>query len=139
MKFKTPALSDEFSRLHPDVIAAVKALDDFSHANRLPELVVTHAIRTPAQQEDIYWRGIAKNTGLPESEARAQARKKFSWHLAKCAVDLRNNHYTAVQLQQALEFLKRGREHPLWEVISHDVGRGNHLHIGRRDFAWQRG
>lgn len=139
MKFKTPALEAEFSRLHPDVIAAVKALDDFSHANRLPELVVTHAIRTPQQQEDIYWRGIAKNTGLPEAEARAAARKKFSWHLCRCAVDLRNRHYTAAQLAQVMEFLRDGRERPHWEVISHDVGRGQHLHIGRRDEAWRKG
>ena len=139
MKFKTPALAAEFNRLHPDVIAAVKALDDFSHANRLPELVVTHAIRTPEMQEDIYWRGIHKSTGLSEKEARAQARKKFSWHLARCAVDLRNNHYTAVQRKQVMEFLRDGRERPHWEVIEHDVGRGDHIHLGRRDFGWQRG
>lgn len=138
MRFKTPSLAQEFARLHPDVIAAVKALDDFSHANRLPELVVTHAIRTPAQQEAIYWRSIAKAKGLSEAEARAEARRKFSWHLCRCAVDLRNNHYTAVQLAQVMDFLKRGREAPLWEVISHDVGRGNHLHLGRRDFSWRR-
>lgn len=139
MKFKTPALADEFARLHPDVIAAVRALDDFSHENRLPELVVTHAIRTPEMQEAIYWRGLAKSKGLSEADARAEARKKFSWHLARCAVDLRNNHYTAVQRRQVMEFLKQGREKPHWEVIEHDVGRGDHIHLGRRDFDWMRG
>ena len=90
-------------------------------------------------QEDIYWRGIAKSKGLPETEARAEARKKFSWHLARCAVDLRNRHYTPVQLQQVMEFLQRDRKHPLWEILNHDVGRGDHLHIGRRDYSWRKG
>jgi hypothetical protein len=137
VKFKTAALEFEFDGVHPGVAATLHALDEYSEAMGLPEVVVTDVLRTPAQQEAIYWRALQKAGNLTEEEARSAARKKFSWHLVAAAVDLRNTHYSRAQLEEAVAFLKKGRSAPMWEVLSHDVGQGHHLHVGRKDFSWR--
>lgn len=120
MKFALPHLENEFEHLHPDVRYAVMDLDKYCLANRMPEVVVTHVLRTAKQNDAIY-------NGL----------KKFSWHMCFCAADLRNRHYTRTQLRNLFEYLKSGRDDSRFEILDHDVGRGAHLHIGRRDFEWR--
>lgn len=146
MKFKTAALQVEFDGLHPEVRRGVSDLDKWSVANGIPEVVVTHVFRTKAFQEETYWPAIAKRlaaenpkrpVGEIEAEARAEARKKFSWHLVHCAIDIRNRHYSPDQRRRVMGFLQRGRAAPIWEVLEHDVGRGDHIHLGIRDFSWR--
>lgn len=137
MKFLTPKLEAEFAQLHPDVRFSIIDLDDWSAASGLPEVVITHVNRTEEQQEAIYWKQIQKAEGLREKEAREKARKKFSWHRVRCAVDLRNKHYTKQQRGQVVLRLMQGRTKGPWEILEHDVGRGDHIHVGRRDFAFR--
>lgn len=137
MKFKVPWLESEFAHLHPHVQSALKALDAYSASHGLPEPLVTHCFRNASQQEAYYWRGIEKRLGVTEAEARQAARSRFSWHRVGCAADVRNSHYTPKQLEEVLSFLREGRASPLWEILSHDVGRGEHLHLARRDFSWR--
>jgi hypothetical protein len=141
VKFKTPALEFEFGHLHPDVKRLGYDLDAFLFANQMPELVITHVLRTDAQSEEIYWRSFLKG-GLSEPEARKKAREKFSWHKVLCAFDARTRNpgagarYTKRQMEDILAFLKKGRDPAMWELLAHDVS-GPHLHVGRRDFAWR--
>jgi hypothetical protein len=72
------------------------------------------------------------------------ALNKFTWHRCRCAVDLRNNHYSGDQFRQVKtwwenylvqrEADKPGRQ---YEFLAHDIGRGNHFHLGYRDFQAQ--
>lgn len=137
MIFKGAAMLQESKQLHPDVKFALLDLDDFCKAKGYPEIVVTMVLRTAAQQEEIYWRQIANSMHLSEIEARKLARKKFSWHKVGCAADIRNRHYTKEQRGQIMLHLLEGRTKGPWEILEHDVGRGDHIHIGRRDFAFR--
>lgn len=138
MKFKEPELQAELQLIHPDVAETLRALDAWSSANALPEVVVTHVFRTPKFQEETYYKGFM-NTGFSEEVSRKMARVKFSWHLVHCAVDIRNRQYIeAGKLTQVMKFLKDGRDRPMYEILSHDVSRGQHLHIGRCDFTWRK-
>jgi hypothetical protein len=136
VKFKTPALEFEFGHLHPDVKRLAFDLDAFLFANQMPELVITHVLRNDNQSEEIYWRWFMKK-GQSEPEARKSARAKFSWHKVLCAFDARNKNYSKSQLARIMEFLKQGRDTSIWELLSHDVGKGDHIHVGKRDFAWR--
>lgn len=138
MKFKTPELEDEFRILHPEVPPVLWDLDRWSDEEGLPEVVVTHVVRTPEQQAEFYWQDFQRRLGLEEKEARNLASKKFSWHSVRCAVDIRNSHYTHEQLLAVLQHLKPLCRSPMWELLSHDIGRGEHIHIGRQDFAWRK-
>lgn len=137
MKFKAPTLAEEFERIHPELRRALTGFDAWSHAKGFPEVVVTHVMRTPTFQESTYWQKLAKETGLAEAEARALARRKFSWHLIGCAADLRNTHYSEEQLDDAMAWFAANCTEPLFEVKRHDVGRGDHIHVGRRDYSWR--
>jgi hypothetical protein len=138
MRWTTPQLEAEFLRVHPDVSAVLVGLDEWSRARNLPEVWVTHVLRTQKEQEEIYWPTLVKLHHLSEEAARAKARVRFSWHLVACAVDIRNRNYTGDELQAVMGYLN-GRCTPgPWELLSHDVGRGSHVHVGRRDFTWRR-
>lgn len=145
MKFKTPALEFEFTGLHPDVRKKLIELDIWSVDRGFPEVVITEAFRTPAQMEATYWKSIAAKlaTELPEASpaareavARSRARAKFSWHLVRCAADIRNRHYTPIQGRAVLTWLKDNCVAG-FEVVQHDVGRGDHIHLGKRDPEWK--
>jgi hypothetical protein len=137
MKFKTPELAEQFARVHPLTHEAVTKLDEWSKGRHFPEVTVTHVYRTPQVQEGIYWKGIFAAGGLTEEAAKAKARSKFSWHLVGCGCDLRNIEYSADQLVAVVNFLREGRDDSAWEILSHDVGRGSHLHVGFKDTAWR--
>jgi hypothetical protein len=137
MKFKFPYLQTQLYSVHGDVRNALDKLDGWSMKKGFRELVITHVLRTPAEMEDIYWASIQERTGVGEVEARLRAREKFSWHLVGCAVDFRNTEYSKEQLEEVMAYLRAGRYIPMWEILSHDVGRGAHGHIGRKDFTWR--
>lgn len=86
----------------------------------------------------------------PEGLAK-WAEDKFSWHLVGCALDFRTEQsgkpvYTPSQHRLVLAWFRKEthRQQPgdpaaqLWEFLEHDVGRGDHMHVGRRDFGWRR-
>lgn len=136
MRFKNATLELQFLEVHPMVRKAVLELDYWSAERQMPEVVVTQVFRTLRQQEDLYWPQFAA-AGADEKTARRMARDKFSWHLCRCAVDIRNHHYSANQLREVMEHLSSGRNGHDWEILSHDMGHGNHLHIARRDQEWK--
>jgi hypothetical protein len=127
----------------------VEALDVWSRENGLPEAFVTEILRTPEQQEDIYSRYalglIAKlrdGQDMPPKDRamalelsklvlpdiREWARRRFSWHLVGCAVDLRSRHYSMSQLARVMKFLRKRCLGPSWLVLAHDVT-APHIHI----------
>lgn len=65
---------------------------------------------------------------------------RWTWHRIAHAVDLRNSHYRGEELRTVVAWLEKeislreaakpGRQ---WEFLVHDIGRGNHIHIGCRD------
>lgn len=137
MLFKTAAIEQQYPRLHLELRKVLTELEVQNELWELPKLVITEAFRTPAEQEEIYWRSMLKRkdvTGkmvpVPEREARMLARRKFTFHFVGAAVDLR-----AHDPDRALAWLQ-GR---LWnvraghELLIHDVGTGKHLHVAVRD------
>lgn len=138
MKYKneSPRLKEEFTKLHENCLMAANNLENFLTLNSMPEAVVTHILRTIPEQEDIYWRNIMVAQKLTEVDARAKARAQWSWHLVYCAFDLRDFIYTPAQLRRIVDFLMV--EYPAsqgWEILCHNVGSGNHLHVGFRDYS----
>jgi hypothetical protein len=138
MFFKFANLEMEYlASLHPKVKAKLEGLDKWLKDKGYPELVVTHVLRSPDFQENTYWKRIKSQSSgkLSDVEAKAKARAKFSWHLVGCAADLRNSTYTAIQLRTIMAKLKENTNLSEYEILSHDVGRGEHLHIGYRDYG----
>jgi hypothetical protein len=138
MKFKNPSLEMEFvAGLHPEVKAVIVELDEWCQNNGYPEVFVTHVLRTREDQEVIYWKSIKDSSAtLSEKEARKKARGKFSWHLGGCAIDIRNKSYTSLQLANVMAHLKLGRAPHRYEILSHDVGNGEHIHFGIKDVEY---
>jgi hypothetical protein len=62
----------------------------------------------------------------------AWAEAKFSWHVALCAVDIRNRCYSRVQRREIMNHLRHGTNTTDWEILEHDVGRGDHFHAALR-------
>ena len=161
MIFKSPREAREFPELHPEVRAAAEDLDAHARATGLPELVVTGCIRTRAEQRAIYIpvghflleahaagrilspmqrRDLAQITapgGTPEAIA-TWAEGRYSDHLVRCAVDFRNRHLKPPELAAYMHRLRTGRALlTRWQILSHDVGRGEHIHVGVRDQEWK--
>lgn len=114
MIFALQHLSEEFEQLHPAVRAIVWALDEFCEEHGLAPVTVTHARRSEASMAAIYgldWR----------------ARGKFSWHLADRAVDVRNRDWSDAERLLVVRWLRKHWPHT--EIIMHDIGHGDHLHI----------
>lgn len=116
MQYATPELARMWMELrtdvHPDLVELLRALDRMGAENVLPEPVLTSLIRPPGA--------------------------KFSWHELGCAADLRVHHYSDVQAILVMAWLGYRCQHPLWELLRHDVGQGDHIHVGRRDYSRRR-
>lgn len=137
MRFKTENLRQEYKELHREVVALLIELEEYSKQKGYPEPMLTHVLRTRAQQKEIYWRAEqARNRKMNEADAREAAGKRFTWHFHLCAADLRSSHYTPEQLHDVVAFLKARGTGPSWEVLHHDVGSGDHLHVGFKDNVW---
>lgn len=142
MRFKSAALDMEFhGGLHPAVKDIVKDLDDWSKEQGLPSVVITHVLRTREDMEVLYWKRIHRQANPPISEAlaRSMARRKFSWHLVGCAVDIRNNHYLPGQRKAVMAKLRTlAKPAHKFELLEHDIGRGDHIHLGIKDEDWKK-
>ncbi len=130
MLFKTALIGTQYAALHPELRRVLGELAAQNKEWDLPQLVLTEAFRTPEEQEDIYWRMFSS---LPPAEARMKARRKFSWHLCGCAVDVRTG-----DALRALAWLQGKYPGPEFELLVHDVGLGKHLHVAYRDFGWRK-
>lgn len=121
VRFKSPQGQKQFTEaLHPATRDLVNEFDAWATKNGLPDTVVTSVVRTLAENRAIY-KGV----------------DRFSWHLCRCAVDLRNHHYTPEQKKQAEAWLAVRCERPRWEFVPQDHGTGPHFHIAIRDFRWR--
>jgi hypothetical protein len=136
--FKSTSLAAQWASIHPEVRVALGELDDQLDAWGLPTLTVTDAIRTKAQQEDLYWR-MYLGSGVLEVAAREKARRKFSWHLTACAVDFRGSKpWEAPDERRIRSWLRKRCPTPQWECLLHDAGTGVHFHVAHKDFGWRR-
>lgn len=101
-------------QLHPAVRGLVTELDRFVTRMKYAPLVVTAVCRSPEEMAAIYgrdWRG----------------KGRWSWHLVNRAVDLRNRDWTDAQRHAIETWLKK--QWPDAEILMHDIGRGDHLHV----------
>ncbi len=137
MVFKYPGLSREYSQLHPKVKALGDDLDIWVREQGWPDVMITHVVRTAAQQEAWYWKSIYDATKVTEELARAAARKKPSWHFWYCAFDFSSKRYSVTQERRILEYLQSGRGRPDWEIYGHNIGQGDHFHVAFRDVSWK--
>lgn len=109
--------TENFAKQHPDLQALLRELDGFCASVVLAPLVVTCLDRT-------------------EEENEADGGQPNSWHLFKCAADLRIKHLTSEQQKLVAKFLIARCKRPNWELVLKDHGTGPHFHIARRDPAW---
>jgi len=115
LRFKSTRERQEFARIRPALRAVLFEIAHFSrrHFDRVP--VITHLLRTHAEQEDIYGAGTTKHS--PHQDGRA--------------ADLRSRIYTADQVRVLVRYINttfpRGDGYPT--ALYHSVGRGWHLHI----------
>lgn len=72
---------------------------------------------------------------------REEAEKRFSWHMARCAADLRTFHYRSTQRPRVFAWLHSKLLGKLAvgsaELLEHDVA-GPHIHVAWKDEAWKR-
>lgn len=137
MLFKSPKLSTEYGSLHPALRKVLAELDAQLAAWELPGLTITEALRTRDGQEALYWKRL-RTPAMTEDKARRLARERFSWHLIGAAADFRNSMYSPAERRQIARWLRTRCPAPAWEVLEHDVGRGDHFHLGIRDFVWRK-
>ena len=150
LSYKFPNLKAEFeTQLDERVRDVVRELDRHCVQQGYPNLTLTEVFRTPEQSQAYYFKHqqtlkarykagrmlsqtdtlIAK---LDDASAKKWARAKFSYHRANCAVDIRNSVYSPRQMIELMRFLETKCPLPLWEVLSHDVSNGAHIHCGIR-------
>ncbi len=132
MLFKTASIGQQYPRLHLELRRVLTELETHLKIQEQQEPVITGAFRTPAEQEEIYWKllSVAKDgKRLPEKEARMLARHKFTYHFVYAAVDVRVSDPDGA-LRWLQGYLWHSR--PNWELLVHDVV-GRHLHVGLKD------
>lgn len=101
----------------PQLVSLLEQFIVFSREQALPDPLVTGFDREPA----FY---VQNGLKVPS----------FSWHLVRCAIDLRTHHYTDPQLKLVETwFQQKCRPTHDWEVITELHGTGPHIHIGYRD------
>lgn len=124
MNYATPSDADRLAFQHPDLINLLMQLDNAHVGWReidptFPALIITCLDR----DQD----GNALVGG-----------KDKSWHLFRCATDLRSKHYTPQQAARVMDWIKAHCEQPLWETVLVPHGTGPHFHVARRDFSWRK-
>jgi hypothetical protein len=157
VKFARPEYEGQLLECHPQLRDVLAAFEVWSYRESLPEPVITDCWRTRDELQSIY---VARYTKLIHAlkagqrlspgdrdlavqmsectgeEIAKRARGRFSWHLVRCAVDIRSRHYDLPQLLRVQKWFETRCEQPLWEYLTHDVS-GPHIHLGRRDFSWR--
>jgi hypothetical protein len=155
MIYATPAMAEEFKQLPEALQAKLLAADAWLKAQGWPELFLTCVGRTDDDSERIYTPvadKLVRDLGLKNLKTdlervlagelakmnalqrKAWARGKFSWHRCLCAVDIRNRVYSRVQRKALLDHLRFGTNTTTHEVLEHDIGRGDHLHVSEKNF-----
>jgi hypothetical protein len=90
------------------------------------------------------WRNITLSEAQEAKEVRdldlpalrLRAANRFSWHLARCALDFRTRQYTREQLVEVKSWFTRRCVRPQFFFLAHDVT-APHIHVERRDAAWR--
>lgn len=138
MLFKTARVEAEFKKLHPELLKVGEELNAYCRAKRYAEPVATHVLRYGSEQVDIYWQNIMRTQKVSEAAAKALAAKRPTLHFHLLAFDLRDYIYTPIQIKDLLQWFEaRCPKAKGWEILYHDVGRGNHFHVGFHDKTWQ--
>jgi tryptophan 2,3-dioxygenase len=159
VKYAEPEFLQQFLGSHPALIDALRDFEAWLRKNDLPEPTLTQVWRTPRQQEDIYFgiwksllsrykskqpmtqaelkKAIALST-LTDEQLRERAREKFSWHLCRCAVDIRARQYSEAQMVKIAAWLTGRCPAPIWEIITEEHGTGIHVHCAMKSFEWRR-
>ena len=156
MIYATPAMAEEFKQLPEALQAKLLAADSWLKGQGWPELFLTCVGRTDDDSERIYTPvadKLVRDLGLKNLKTdrekvlagilrdmnalqrKAWARAKFSWHRCLCAVDIRNRVYSREQRRALMNHLRFGTDAATWEILEHDVGRGDQIHLAFKDFA----
>lgn len=159
MKYADPKMAEEFKLLPVQLQAKLLRADAWLAAQGWPELFLTCVGRTDDDSERIYTpvadklvrdlelknlktdrekvlAGILRD--MTPAQRKAWARAKFSWHRCLCAVDVRNRVFSREQRRALMNHLRFQTDSATWEVLEHDIGRGDHIHLAYKDFE-QRG
>lgn len=110
VRFISDHHASTFEGLHPAIRAVAVELEHYVGG----DLMITGTIRTAAKMAEIYG-------------ANWKARGKFSWHLVGRAVDIRNRDWSPERRVLITAWLKANW--PDAEILMHDIGRGDHLHL----------
>lgn len=153
-------MSEDFALLPKPLRDKVTELAAWLHSKGWEAPFVTCIRRTEDDQERIYTpvaerlvhslavglslttkeRALAADLArMSPEERKAWARAKFSWHVALCALDLRNRDYSRAQRKEIMNHLRHGTNTTDWEILEHDVGRGDHIHLARRELERRKG
>ena len=145
---------DDFALLPQQLRDKMTGFAAWLHSKGWEAPFITCIRRTPDDQERIYFpyaeklvRSLEMGLALSDKERvlaaelakmtpeqrKAWARARFSWHVALCAVDIRNRCYSRAQRREIMNHLRFGTNTTDWEILEHDVGRGDHIHLGVRD------
>ncbi|MGH8525243.1 MAG: hypothetical protein ACREXY_13860 [Gammaproteobacteria bacterium] len=160
MRYVPTSLGEQFVKSHPALVDAVRDFEAWSRKSGLPEPTLTEVWRTPREQGDIYfglWTAllarfragdgefssddlelIKELSGLNEDRIREKAEQKFSWHMCRCAVDIRVKEYRLEQIAKGVRWFKSRCAGSTWELITAAHGTGVHWHVGFRSFEWRR-
>lgn len=139
MLFKTTSIGAQYASLHPALRRALTELDGIVAGWGLPEITLTEAMRTRADNTAIYTAQYLSD-GMSREDAEKKAAHRFSYHLCLCAADYRSSGlpYSAEQWDKIQKRLKAKYQKPLYEVLVHDVGIGLHGHLAICDFSWRK-
>jgi len=137
-KLPEPVVTD----LVRDVPSQVRIYVDFWEKLQASFAPGPHHLQFP--DEDGTWRALTPTEAKEAQEVRflsdadlaIRASRRFTWHWAKCAADLRTYHYSPTQLQTVHDWFEKRAKRPDWELLVHDVT-APHLHVARRDFRWR--
>lgn len=141
INFKSPNLEMELNTAHPEIRKILAELADYCQHEDIPAPLVTEVLRSPDDQERIYYQQMMRQFSLTEEAARRRARNKDSMHLYGCALDLRTIHWSVKQKALVVSFLRTAMKRiasktGAWEFIPEVHGTGPHIHIARKDNVW---
>lgn len=139
MQFKTTVLATGYMGAHPRLRRALTEFDEQLAAWKLPELMVTDVLRTHEENVDIY-RKFYRKQGHTVADADRLAKARFSWHMVGCAADFRSSKepYAIPDAVRITRWLRSKHPSPMWEVLKHSVGLGEHWHLAFCEYAKRR-
>ena len=120
IEWKTPRIGSEFyNALDPRLKGLIHTLADWQAGRLDLPLVITCIIRDPIENAQVNGRPQSAHIMVPgQTYARA--------------IDIRNHDLTEKQQEDRRAFIQiwnRGLPSPMFHVIDHNSGHGNHTHI----------